>query len=581
MPMIPGLLLLAIDFNRSPLRYALLGDSAYSLPCSFGELLREMGAALTRPRVDDTARHVGLTSMEVQEIARFFLRHVLLISGADHYRVLGVSRDADAEIIREHYHLLIRLFHPDRIVGEEGLEEVESARLNVAYHILRDAERRAHYDAELAASGLNEKFGELTREAFVPNYCVATAVGDWGGRRTRSQGVRIARMVGGGVLGVVVTFALALLVLPARPVLRIPLDRVPQPAPLPAYLGGGVTEGRGLVDGRVATGNRVPKVGDGGRRLTGSGVQSAADRTTDAQARPEKGQSALGLERNSTKVSGVTSFDEVADGARVPTLGATAGALDGSSLPAGSAETDKELRLRSDEAVRYAPESSAMRVDQGSSVSVSQEGAGMTFRMRSASRRDAVHQKREITHEQSAGTAVNRGVQPKNGLGASRGSSVSSKRDGSRQDDQLVSSDSRSRSGAQGTGLVSNAFLGNANSEKIISDFEAAYEAGNVGQLAGLFALDAVINEGAGRAFIRAHYADFFRQVPQRSLLFGAMHWFVTAQDLVVGEGSVHVGAKARGAADWRRASGTIRFELASSGDGYRIQKMIYDLGSK
>jgi hypothetical protein len=65
--------------------------------------------------------------------------------------LLCVAADAKRDAIRENYHLLIALVHPDR---QEGASEEWptgcSQRANLAYETLADADRRASYDAALA-----------------------------------------------------------------------------------------------------------------------------------------------------------------------------------------------------------------------------------------------------------------------------------------------------------------------------------------------------------------------------------------------------------------------------------------------
>jgi len=69
---------------------------------------------------------------------------------ADHYRILGVGRDADSEEIRAAYRAKMRLWHPDLVAdGAEDVREAATrmtARLNEAYRCLSDTERRAVYD---------------------------------------------------------------------------------------------------------------------------------------------------------------------------------------------------------------------------------------------------------------------------------------------------------------------------------------------------------------------------------------------------------------------------------------------------
>ncbi len=84
---------------------------------------------------------------------------------ADHYGILGVSRDADYEQIREGYHALARKYHPDRFqsAGEGLRKQVDQLFTMVtgAYAVLSDAGRRASYDAELEEQAVS---GESKRD---------------------------------------------------------------------------------------------------------------------------------------------------------------------------------------------------------------------------------------------------------------------------------------------------------------------------------------------------------------------------------------------------------------------------------
>lgn len=71
----------------------------------------------------------------------------------DHYRVLGVPRDADPARIRAAYLRLARRHHPDRHVHESEAERrrhVEAMQAaNRAWAVLGDPTRRADHDREL------------------------------------------------------------------------------------------------------------------------------------------------------------------------------------------------------------------------------------------------------------------------------------------------------------------------------------------------------------------------------------------------------------------------------------------------
>ncbi len=62
----------------------------------------------------------------------------------DHYRVLGVPRDASTPEIRRAYRRLARQHHPDRNPQPDGPERFRT--LAEAYAVLNDPARRARYD---------------------------------------------------------------------------------------------------------------------------------------------------------------------------------------------------------------------------------------------------------------------------------------------------------------------------------------------------------------------------------------------------------------------------------------------------
>jgi len=65
----------------------------------------------------------------------------------DHYEALGVSRSADADAIRTAWRAQAKQLHPDLSDGESN---EAFRRLQEAYDVLRDPQRRAHYDDTLA-----------------------------------------------------------------------------------------------------------------------------------------------------------------------------------------------------------------------------------------------------------------------------------------------------------------------------------------------------------------------------------------------------------------------------------------------
>jgi hypothetical protein len=87
---------------------------------------------------------------EMRAAARAFVRQVCLWERATHYQLLCVSGDARRDAIRENYHLLIALIHPDRQEAASEWPTGCSQRANLAYETLSDPARRHAYDASFA-----------------------------------------------------------------------------------------------------------------------------------------------------------------------------------------------------------------------------------------------------------------------------------------------------------------------------------------------------------------------------------------------------------------------------------------------
>ena len=63
----------------------------------------------------------------------------------DYYAILGVPRDATAEVIKKAFRKLARKYHPD--VSKEADAEARMKAVNEAHEVLSDPEKRAAYDA--------------------------------------------------------------------------------------------------------------------------------------------------------------------------------------------------------------------------------------------------------------------------------------------------------------------------------------------------------------------------------------------------------------------------------------------------
>ena len=127
---------------------------------------------------------------------------------ADLYQVLGVARDATAEVIRKAYRALAKKSHPDLNPGDAAAEG-RFMSVQRAYDILSDTEKRRRYDSgEIDAEG-NETarryYREYANSTSDQPYQSTAGFEDFGdvfsdlfGRRAQAEGVHI-RMPGADI----------------------------------------------------------------------------------------------------------------------------------------------------------------------------------------------------------------------------------------------------------------------------------------------------------------------------------------------------------------------------------------------
>lgn len=87
---------------------------------------------------------------ERRELEELFER---MSRAANHYQVLGVTRNAEQDALKQTYHRLARRFHPDRFHQDAEIHrrvEDAFAKITQAYEVLRDRKTRAAYDLKLA-----------------------------------------------------------------------------------------------------------------------------------------------------------------------------------------------------------------------------------------------------------------------------------------------------------------------------------------------------------------------------------------------------------------------------------------------
>lgn len=131
-----------LDFQDMPGRYPVALREPRPV---FDQMHRVLMLAAGRS-VDGLGTDAALEG-RVRQAARFFVRSVLLRPGADHYTLLGVAPGVSAEVLREHYRLMIRLTHPDFLASGESWPADAAARINIANDVLSSPQRREAYHA--------------------------------------------------------------------------------------------------------------------------------------------------------------------------------------------------------------------------------------------------------------------------------------------------------------------------------------------------------------------------------------------------------------------------------------------------
>ena len=98
----------------------------------------------------------GRSEATLRKAAGFFIEQVLLSQSADHYRVLGGSRETSDANLRRHMALIMRWLHPDVVSGGGSATDYFDRRLYAervtgAWEGIKTKERRAVYDASSRA----------------------------------------------------------------------------------------------------------------------------------------------------------------------------------------------------------------------------------------------------------------------------------------------------------------------------------------------------------------------------------------------------------------------------------------------
>ena len=78
----------------------------------------------------------------------------------DFYAILGVSLDAELEVINAAYRAMAKKYHPDVYKGDKKFAEEKIKEINEAYECLSDAQKRKEYDSEFKKENKTGSFND-------------------------------------------------------------------------------------------------------------------------------------------------------------------------------------------------------------------------------------------------------------------------------------------------------------------------------------------------------------------------------------------------------------------------------------
>ncbi|MFB1490603.1 MULTISPECIES: DnaJ domain-containing protein [unclassified Thiocapsa] len=628
---------LALDYYRDPLAYRHLAEVERTLPQGFGTLLAEFCTALASARIAQTAEQLAAGPAEIEEAARFFVRHALLSPAGDFYRHLGLNRDASQESIRHHYQLLIRMFHPDRVDASTEVGAFYATRINLAYQTLRDPETRATYD--LGLPDLTAGFSE-TDPAWFFRPSLPVLAGKGPGRFVRERGARGRRpRVGLALVGAVVLGALVLgsgytLIQANRtPTLRLAASGSAETsAPLPSYLapsaGSTGSGGRAAVaplppieptpvEGPLSEQDRtaIRALDDAPERLAAvsAGVTVyAAERPTmiattapgatisTDSAMPEKvidadrlkvGQREVGRSESARVVRAVPHEDlakaREPEALVIPPVSAASALIPAGRgvLPSKAIEPERPAEpVRLSAAPTQMVDSTPRQPETGTAAALKSK--------------PATQPKAELPELPERQPIVEPVAQPKTAPEApppappvepaSRLSenlqrdAPAPRRAAAAPTPAAPEQPARSLAGAAEPAPSAVASRPAATPEKdaaaLVARLESAYAAMNADGFAALFTANARVNEGSGRGLIRSKYADLFNRITGAKLSINSVRWRTLPDGRISGSGAVTVGNQSRINGAYRYATGRVDFALVREGGGYLIASMIYRL---
>lgn len=124
-------------------------------------ILLDIRKGVRSPFYADLREEAGRQHLDVHHLvqkAEFLLTSLNISSSTDYYSVLDLDQDASAEEIHEKWIEKVRMYHPDNYEDPTGWIAQQCWRLNEAYAVLKNPEKRRAYDDQRRA-GMRGAFG--------------------------------------------------------------------------------------------------------------------------------------------------------------------------------------------------------------------------------------------------------------------------------------------------------------------------------------------------------------------------------------------------------------------------------------
>ena len=150
----------AVDRTLTGSMPAVTRASSSSLPPVTRPVTGSMPAVAPTPTSPNRSRRLAARRVADPARAQQLIadRRAALDAGADHFAMLGLTPDAPLDDVRAAYFELARYLHPDRLAAAGVVDERRDAhrvfaRINEAFGVLSDPDRRAAYQQQLTTGG--------------------------------------------------------------------------------------------------------------------------------------------------------------------------------------------------------------------------------------------------------------------------------------------------------------------------------------------------------------------------------------------------------------------------------------------